>query len=180
MAEVSKRSMKIRVIAEAAVLIALASVLSLYKIYRLPQGGSVTPASMVPILIFAVRRGLKYGVAAGLLFGLIRLYLGMYVVHPVQLLLDYPLAFGALGLAGLFKGKGDIKASVGGAALGIGGRFFSHWLSGVVFFAEYAPAGQHPAIYSAIYNGSYLGVEFIVSAVVMYMLAKAGVLKVFL
>ncbi|MCX8180944.1 MAG: energy-coupled thiamine transporter ThiT [Thermofilaceae archaeon] len=180
MAEVSKRSTKIRVIAEAAVLIALASVLSLYKIYRLPQGGSVTPASMVPILIFAVRRGLKYGVAAGLLFGLIRLYLGMYVVHPVQLLLDYPLAFGALGLAGLFKGKGDIKASVGGAALGIGGRFFSHWLSGVVFFAEYAPAGQHPAIYSAIYNGSYLGVEFIVSAVVMYMLAKAGVLKVFL
>lgn len=180
MAEVSKRSMKIRVIAEAAVLIALASVLSLYKIYRLPQGGSVTPASMVPILIFAARRGLKYGVAAGLLFGLIRLYLGMYVVHPVQLLLDYPLAFGALGLAGLFKGKSDVKASVGGAALGIGGRFFSHWLSGVVFFAEYAPAGQHPAIYSAIYNGSYLGVEFIVSAVVMYILAKAGVLKVFL
>ena len=176
----SEKAVRLRAFAEAAVLIALATALSLFKIYRLPQGGSVTPASMVPIMILAMRRGLKYGLAAGAVFGLIRLYLGPYVVHPVQLLLDYPLAFGALGLAGIFKGRERPLFAVAGAAVGIGGRFLCHWLSGIVFFAEYAPAGQHPAIYSAVYNGSYLGIEFVVSAVIMYLLARAGVLKMFL
>ena len=161
-------------------LVSLATVLSLFKVYRMPQGGSVTPASMVPIMLLAMRRGLKYGVAAGAVFGHSRLYLGPYVVHPVQLLLDYPLAFGALGLAGLFRGKDRPAYAVAGAAVGIGGRFLCHWLSGVIFFAQYAPAGQHPAVYSAIYNGGYLGVEFLVSAAIMYLLAKAGVLKAFL
>lgn len=166
--------------AEAAVMIALATVLSLFKIYRMPQGGSVTPASMVPIMVFAIRRGLKHGAAAGTIFGLIRLYLGFYVVHPVQLLLDYPLAFSALGLTGLFKGREGPGAAIAGAAAGIGGRFLCHWLSGVIFFAEYAPAGQHPALYSLIYNGSYLGVELVVSASIMSLLAAAGALKAYL
>lgn len=171
----------VKIAAEAAMMIALASVLSLFKVYRMPQGGSVTPGSMVPILLFAVRRGSKYGVLAGALFGLVRLYLGMYVVHPVQLLLDYPLAFGALGLAGLIAtGKDNPMHAVAGTALGIGGRFLSHWVSGIVFFAEYAPAGQHPALYSAIYNGGYLGVEFAISAAIMYLLAKTGVVRAFL
>ncbi|MEM3942488.1 MAG: energy-coupled thiamine transporter ThiT [Thermofilaceae archaeon] len=171
---------RVKILAEAAVMLALATVLSLFKIFRMPQGGSVTPASMVPIILFAMRRGLKYGIAAGVVFGLIRLYLGFYVVHPVQMLLDYPLAFGALGLAGLLKGRESPQAAAAGSALGIGGRFFCHWLSGVIFFAEYAPAGQHPALYSLIYNGGYLGVELVVSALIMALLAKAGVMKVFL
>lgn len=173
-------SKRVRILAEAAVMLALATVLSLFKIYRMPQGGSVTPASMVPIMLFAMRRGLKYGLAAGVVFGLIRLYLGFYVVHPIQMLLDYPLAFGALGLAGLLRGRESPQAASAGAAIGVGGRFFCHWLSGVVFFAEYAPAGQHPAIYSLIYNGGYLGVELVISAFIMALLAKAGVMKVFL
>jgi len=148
---------RVRILAEAAVMLALATVLSFFKIFRMPQGGSVTPASMVPIILFAIRRGLKYG-----------------------MLLDYPLAFGALGLAGLLKGRENPQAAAAGSALGIGGRFFCHWLSGVIFFAEYAPAGQHPAFYSLIYNGGYLGVELVVSALIMALLAKAGVMKVFL
>jgi len=170
-----KRAIKVKVLAEAAVLIALATVLSMYKIYRMPQGGSVTPGSMVPVIVFALRRGAGYGFAAGAVFGLVRLYLGPYVVHPVQLLLDYPLAFGALGLAGLLK-----KRPVAATALSIFGRFLCHWLSGVVFFAEYAPAGQHPALYSAIYNGGYLGVELIISVALVYLLARSGALKAFL
>lgn len=171
----------VKIAAEAAMMIALASVLSLFKVFRMPQGGSVTLGSMVPILLFAMRRGAKYGVLAGILFGLVRLYLSMYVVHPVQLLLDYPLAFGALGLAGLIKTSKDKPShAVASTGLGIGGRFLSHWLSGVVFFAEYAPAGQHPALYSAIYNGGYLGVELVLSSIIVYMLAKTRVMKVFL
>jgi thiamine transporter len=171
----SKGAGRVKVLAEAAVLIALATVLSMFKVYRMPQGGSVTPGSMVPIIVFALRRGVGYGFAAGAVFGLVRLYLGPYVVHPVQLLLDYPLAFGALGLAGLLK-----KRPVAATALGIFGRFVCHWLSGVIFFAEYAPAGQHPALYSAIYNGSYLGVELVISAALVYLLARSGALKAFL
>ncbi len=176
-----KLSVPVKIAAEAAMMIALASALSLFKVFRMPQGGSVTLGSMVPILLFAMRRGAKYGILAGVLFGLVRLYLGMYVVHPVQLLLDYPLAFGALGLAGLIKTGGDKPMhTVVGTALGIGGRFLSHWVSGIIFFAEYAPAGQHPALYSAIYNGGYLGVEFVISAVMVYLLAKTRVMKAFL
>ncbi|MEM1509122.1 MAG: energy-coupled thiamine transporter ThiT [Thermofilaceae archaeon] len=177
----SKLPVPVKIAAEAAMMIALASALSLFKVFRMPQGGSVTLGSMVPILLFAMRRGVKYGVLAGILFGFVRLYLSMYVVHPVQLLLDYPLAFGALGLAGLIKTSKDkpLHAVVGTVA-GIGGRFLSHWLSGVVFFAEYAPAGQHPALYSAIYNGGYLGVELILSSIIIYTLAKTKVMKIFL
>jgi thiamine transporter len=69
---------------------------------------------------------------------------------------------------------------VAATALGIFGRFICHWLSGLIFFAEYAPAGQHPALYSAIYNGSYLGVELVISAALVYLLARSGALKVFL
>src|SRR4030042_3770098 len=106
MSESSFSAQKVRILAEATVFIALTIVLKdvLPPIYRLPQGGSVTIAGLVPLLWFALRRGLKYGVFAGFMYGLIHAVLpGAYIIHPVQGLLDYPLAFAALGLAGAFK-----------------------------------------------------------------------------
>ncbi|MEM2960876.1 MAG: energy-coupled thiamine transporter ThiT [Candidatus Bathyarchaeia archaeon] len=153
--------------------IALSAILSIVKIFSLPQGGSVTAGSMVPILWFALRKGAKVGYTTGVMYGIVQLFLEPYVYHPVQGLLDYPIAFGALGLAGLFK-----KYRVIGTAIGIIGRFVAHFLSGILFFAEYAPEGMSPVLYSAIYNGSYLGVELIISVVLIYLLGKTRIFEI--
>ena len=160
-----------KIIAEIVVAVALAYVLNLIVILRLPQGGSVTAASMVPILWLALRRGPKIGVLGGVIFGLVDLFPQPFIVHPAQFLLDYPLAFGALGLAGLLRGH-----PITGVAVGISGRFICHFISGLVFFATYAPTGMNPAVYSAVYNGSYLVLELVFSTIVVYMLVKRGII----
>lgn len=162
-----------RDIAEMSGAIALSTVLGFVKFFTLPQGGSVTAGSMIPILWFALRRGGKMGMAVGAIYGLVRLVLKPDVYYPAQVLLDYPIAFGALGLAGFFRGH-----RVVGTAIGIAGRFVAHFLSGVIFFAEYAPEGMSPIVYSAIYNGSYLGIEMIISAIFVYMLSKTRAFEV--
>jgi thiamine transporter len=163
------------VLSEIVVVIALSTVLSYIKIYHLPQGGSITAGSMVPLLWIALRRGTKIGVFSGAVYGLLQLLLEPYVYHPVQVLLDYPLAFSALGVAGFFT-----KYALLGIALGIVGRFICHFLSGVIFFAAYAPEGMSPILYSAIYNGSYLLGELIVSAILTYIIIKRGLLTIYL
>jgi thiamine transporter len=163
-----------KILAEVVVSVALAYVLNLIVLFRLPQGGSVTAVSMVPILWLALRRGAKIGILAGVIFGLVDLFPQPFIVHPVQFLLDYPLAFGALGLAGLARGH-----PIFGVVVGIGGRFICHFLSGIIFFATYAPEGMAPVIYSAIYNGSYLIVELAFSIIVMYVLTKRGIINMY-
>lgn len=164
---------KTRVIAEGAVAVALSVILKdiLPPIFRLPQGGSVSAAGMVPLLWFSFKHGLRAGLEVGLVYGLVHMALGGYVINPVQAVLDYPLAYAMLGLSGLLK-----KYPVAGVGAGILGRFICHFISGIAFFAIYAPEGMNPALYSAIYNGSYLAIEFIVSSLLIYVLAKRGLL----
>lgn len=163
--------MNARVLAEAAIMLALSAVLYMIKVFTLPEGGSITLGSMIPILVLSLRRGPKVGVVSGMIFGFIVLYLEPFVVAPAQLLLDYPLAFGALGLAGFFRSRPLV-----GVGIGIFGRFVCHFISGLVFFATYAPSTESPAIYSAIYNASYLIPEFVISSVVMFVLLKRNIL----
>jgi len=87
-------------------------------------------------------------------------------------LLDYPIAFGALGLAGLARGHARLAQAWLGT-LAIGARFAAHVVSGAVFFAQYAPAGQNPWIYSAIYNGTYLLPEAVLSGLLLMALLPA-------
>jgi len=122
-----------------------------------------------------LRRGLRNGLEAGAVYGLVNMALGGYIVDPVQALLDYPIAFAALGLAGVFR-----KYPVIGVIVGIFGRFLAHFVSGVWFFWMYAPEGMNPVVYSAIYNGGYLGVELIVSAVIIYIVARRRLLEIYL
>jgi thiamine transporter len=140
----------------------------------MPQGGSVTAVSMVPLLWLALRRGAGTGILGGVIFGLVDLFPQPFIVHPVQFLLDYPLAFGALGLAGLTRGH-----PIFGTLVGITGRFVCHFLSGIVFFASYTPEGMNPILYSTIYNGSYLVVEGIFSAIVVYVLTKRRIINMY-
>lgn len=153
---------------ETAVALALVAVLSRIKVYQLPQGGSITAGSMVPVFYIALRWGGWWGVLTGVLAGAINYISEPYFVHPVQVLLDYPIAFGALGVAGFFQ-----RAPVLGIILGGVGRFVAHFLSGVVYFASFAPEGVSPIVYSAAYNGSYMLPEVIVSIVLTLVVLRA-------
>ena len=171
---------RVRIITETIVMVALAGALYLVKIFTLPQGGSVTLGSMVPIFLLALRRGPRIGIIGGVAFGLVALvedvYSGVEVIfYPAQVILDYPLAFGLLGLAGFFQ-----KIPILGVGIGIAARFCSHFVSGVLFFASYAPAGVSPFIYSAVYNGGYLIPEFVITAALMIALVKVRALERYL
>ncbi|HHY12883.1 MAG TPA: energy-coupled thiamine transporter ThiT [Firmicutes bacterium] len=168
------RNKKLAMIVEGALMVALAFVLSFAKIYQAPYGGSVTLGSMIPILVFALRYGTGPGLLIGTVYGFTQLIIEPSVVHPVQLILDYPLAFGLLGLAGLFQDKPTLGVSVG-----IGGRFVSHFISGVIWWGIYAPEGMNEYVYSLVYNGGYLVPELVISAVIVkYVLRQAVIQKV--
>ncbi len=174
MTETSLSAIRVRILAEATIFIALTIVLKdvLPPIYQMPQGGSVTIAGLVPLLWFALRRGVKYGVFAGFVYGLLHAFLpGSYIIHPAQGLLDYPLAFAALGLAGAFQ-----KIPIVGIAVGIIGRFFCSFTAGIVFFTSLSIDG---IIGSAVYNGIYLIPEFIITAIVIYILLKRKLLNIY-
>jgi thiamine transporter len=130
---------------------------------------------MVPILWLALRRGPKVGLFAAAVYGLVQLAVEPFIVHPLQVLLDYPLAFGALGLAGFFHNRPFVGVNVG-----IWGRFITHFVSGVIFFASYAPEGMNPAVYSAIYNGSYILPELAISVYIIFLLQESKLLRAFL
>lgn len=163
-----------KILAEMVLMISLSFVLYLMRPITLPQGGEITLGAMIPVILFSLRRGPKLGILAGSVLGLIVLTVEPFVYHPVQGLLDYPLAFGALGLAGLFR-----KYPTIGVGIAIGGRFIAHFLSGFIFFASYAPEGMNPVLYSAIYNGSFLGIEFIISGIIIYILIKKKIFEIY-
>ncbi len=179
-------------IAEMAIAVALAAALGLVKLFVMPQGGSVS-LEMLPILFIAVRRGLVPAVTVGVVYGFVQLLLpGAFLVQPFQVALDYPLAFGALGLAalvplpssparsawrGMRRSPGATRPFlalvVGAVAVGTGARFVCHYLSGIIYFASYAPAGQPVWLYSLTYNLLYLVPEAIITAVLLVFVLTA-------
>ena len=170
------RSLSTRCLAEAAILVALAQILSYVKIYQFPHGGSVT-AAMFPLILFAVRWGLKPGLLSGFAFGALQLIFdGAYAWGWQSMLLDYLVAFTPLGLAGLFRGKrwGIFAGTVVGCLC----RFAVHYVSGVTIYRIIAPTEllgmtfTSPSVYSLVYNGSYMlpnTVLALVIAGVLYM-----------
>jgi len=161
-----------KVLAEVSVMVALSLVLNFIKVYQLPQGGSITLGSMVPVLLISFRRGPKVGVFSGVVFGMAQMLLDGWFYSPVGMILDYPLAFGALGLAGIFR-----KTPLIGVVVSLATRFLSHFISGVVFFGMYAPEGMSPLIYSAVYNGSYMLPEMVISGIFIYLLIQRDILN---
>ena len=151
----------------AAAALAIATVLSMVKLYRMPMGGSVTAFSMLFVCIVGWFYGPRAGLLAGVAYGLLQMIFGAYIVSLPQLLIDYPLAFGALGIAGFFHEK-KYGLPIGVLA-GIVGRFFFSVLSGVVFFAEYAPETMSPLVYSMSYNGAYMFAEAALTLVILFL-----------
>jgi thiamine transporter len=174
------RTTETRIFTEMILFIAMANALYLVSrfylpFFHFPEGGSITIGSMVPLLWFALRRGPRWGVEAGVIYGLVHMVISGDIYYPTQIVLDYPLAFGALGLAGAFRDRPVI-----GVGVGIIGRFVCHFVSGVIFFGQYAWPGWNPIAYSAVYNASYLIPEFMISAIVIFILLKRNVLNVYM
>jgi thiamine transporter len=173
---------EIAIFTALALLLSLVSELMPLKVW--PQGGSVS-IEMVPIFIMAYRWGVKGGVLAGFLLGLLQFVFGPKIYHPVQGFIDYFVAFSVVGLAGLFasqiknavqqkqRGKWIVLATLG-ILLGSLLRFISHFITGIVFFGSYAPEGQPVALYSFIYNGTYMLPNFILCAIIVVLVISAA------
>ena len=145
--------------------------------FALPQGGTIN-LGMVPIFWLALRRGPKIGIFAGAVLGVVDLVIEPFVVNPVQFVLDYPLAFACLGLAGFFRNL-TVAGPVVGVVVGGSCRFLSHFVSGVVYFSSYAPPGLSPVAYSIIYNGSYMIPSIIISAVAIGLLQQSKTIDIY-
>ncbi|MBQ2932056.1 MAG: energy-coupled thiamine transporter ThiT [Clostridia bacterium] len=162
---------KTKKLTEIAVSVAMAVVCSFIKVLEMPQGGSVA-LTMIPLLFIAQKRGPLTGIIAGSIYGLLSALIAGVLYHPASLLLDYILAFGLLGIAGFFKNS--TSNIVIGSFLGVGCRFLSSLISGAVLFAEYAPEGQNPWLYSLIYQSTYMVPEFLISiCVLIFLYTKA-------
>ena len=150
----------------AAMAMALAVATSMIKVIKLPMGGSVTLFSMLFIVLIGYWYGIKTGLTAAIAYGVLQLLLDPYILNVPQVLLDYILGFGALGLSGVFsKSKHGL---VKGYIIGVIGRFICSFLSGWIFFAVYTPEFFNSAVlYSVVYNGSYIGLEAVVTLVVI-------------
>jgi thiamine transporter len=157
-------SAKPRALTFSAIAIAFAFVLNQITLFQLPQGGAITPLSMLFIVLVGYFFGLRQGLLAGICFGLLDLMIHPYVISPIQMLVDYPLAFGALGLSGLLKDRNSI---IPGYLLGVSGRFVFSFLSGLILFGMYAPEGFIGFTWSLVYNGSYLLGEAVLTVIVL-------------
>lgn len=161
-------------LAFSAIAIALATITSMIKLLDLPFGGSITLFSMLFITLIGYWYGPTAGLMSGFAYGILQFLLGPYIVSLPQVLIDYPLAFGALGLSGFFcNAKQGLTV---GYLTGVLGRFFFAVVSGVVFFYMYAPENMSPLAYSAAYNGIYLAVEAALTLILILALQKSGVL----
>jgi thiamine transporter len=178
----NKTEFEAKILAEIVVFAALSAVLYVIRPFSLPYGGSITLGSMVPVMWLSLRRGVRIGFVAGAIFGLLALLIDVMllpyspITNPVQVVLEYPIAFGMLGLAGVFHRKSAILATVG-VGISVLVKFFIHFIAGIIFWAYTVPEGWNPAAWSAVYNGSFLLPEFIISAILMYILVKKGTLE---
>ena len=154
-----------RQLAFCAMAIALGTVLSNVKLFDFPYGGSITLLSMLVICLPGYLFGLGAGILTGVAYGVLQLLIDPYVLYPMQLVVDYLLAFGALGLSGLFSNakNGLIK----GYIAAIMGRYVFAVISGWIFFGAYAWEGWNPLPYSLAYNATYIFSEAAITIVIL-------------
>lgn len=179
----SNREMILKIVT-GGIALALAFVLSQIKLFELPNGGTVTPASVLPIIVFAMAFGPSWGFVVAIIFSLLQL-IGGYLLTPFQVLLDYTLGYASLGITGFaampsakrelyrnplkrFANAGFVKAVIF-TIISYIVRWFCSVLSGVIFYAEYA-GDMNPWVYSMIYNGSFLSLDLVFLLIVMAVL----------
>lgn len=161
-----KAKFKTKHLVFSAVAMALAMITSFLKLFEAPMGGSVTLFSMLFICCIGYWYGLRTGIMTGVAYGLLQLISDPYIISLPQMITDYVLAFGALGLSGIFCNKKN--GLVKGYIVGVLGRYLFAFLSGLIFFGMYAEgSGMSAPVYSLAYNGSYLGCEAAITLIVL-------------
>lgn len=182
-----ERNFKTRILAEGAIMVAMAFILSYIKIFHLPWGGSITLLSMLPIAIFSIKRGVKAGLFAAFVSALLQLGQGIaadgllgWGLTPVMLVacifFDYIGAYIVIGLAGIFRDKG-IFGRLGGTAMAVLIRYLFHIVSGAVIFHSSgmiweAFSTDNEWLYSTLYNGAYMLPEMIFTVIGAAVLLK--------
>lgn len=161
-----------RMLVNISLMLALTILLHQIRLYHFPQGGSITLGSMIPLMFLAYRYGVAVGFFAGFIFGLINMILNPFILHPIQVLFDYPLPWMAAGLAAIFP-----KNFIASTILVFAGKFICHFISGVVFFASYATEGMSPIIYSLTVNASMIIPECIICCALMKFLPIERILN---
>ncbi len=168
----------------SAIFIALSTVLSLITIIKMPMGGTVTPFSMLPVILLAIIYGTPWGLFCCFVYAIIQLALGLsdilsWGLTPAVLIgsiiLDYLVPFTLLGLAGVFRKKGAIGI-IGGTVMVVFIRFCCHFLSGYILFATFAD-NMTPFVYSLVYNGSYMLPELILTTLGAFVLYQTKALE---
>lgn len=156
-----------KMLALGAMCIALSTVLSLIKLFELPNGGSVTPASMLPMMLFAYVYGTVPGLLLGAVYGLLQFLFGGWFLSLPQMLMDYPIAFAMVGLAGLTNKMTNQPL---GLALGVViaslGRFVAAVTAGLIFWTDLTDGLWAAIVYSLGYNGSYMGIECVICVLI--------------
>ena len=170
------RNRKLQMLCEGAILVALAQILSMLKLWEMPWGGSIT-LGMLPIFLFAVRWGTRWGLVAGFAYGLLQvMFDGGFAISWQSILGDYLVAFTVLGLAGL--GRGREKGIFLGTVLGGAARFVVHWVVGATVWAMYMPDAffgmtmTSPWLYSLLYNGFYMLIDTLLCLVIFALLFR--------
>ncbi len=177
------RNQKTKTLVECALMVALSTILSFITIYQMPQGGSITAVSMMPLVLASFRHGPKWGLFTGFTYGLLQMMLGIknvmycttFGAMVLCVLLDYLLAYGVMGIAcTLGKPFRGLPARVAAGAAGAGLlRYFCSFLSGILIWQDYAPEDMPVWLYSLGYNGSYMIPEIILTAVAAVLVMKA-------
>ncbi len=187
------RNQKITMLCECAVMLALAFALSCAKLYKMPLGGSVTVASMLPIMLISVKYGPLCGLGTSFIYSLTQAaqalvegdvfpYCETAATLVICVVFDYILPFTVLGLAGIFKNFKIFKLQEIGIYVGMFSvvlvRFFSHFVTGVAIWKQWAPEGMGKYLYSFLYNGSFLSVDFAICLIAaVFMLRKSEIRK---
>jgi len=184
------RNQKVLLLIEIAIFAALGFVLD-FVAFKMPQGGSVSLV-MVPIVLMAFRRGAIAGIITGLLVGLLQIVSGLISVTPLsfnfvvmQVILDYLVAYGVVGFAGLLRKQyfnniaqskhvKNIIIIVTAVFIGSFLRYATHVITGIFFFGMYADEGQNLFLYSSIYNATYMIPVFLLTAVICSLLFVAA------
>lgn len=177
-----------RAITFAAISIALSFALSYIRILHMPMGGSITFASMLPLMLYSYMFGCKKGLIAGIVYGFLQAIQDPWLLHPAQFALDYLVAFMAMALTGCLrnvaslKGKMRTQFTLGAIIAGVM-RYISHYFSGVFAFgtfgADYAEeygisALANPYFYSFVYQSMYVIPEIVIVIVVGVILLSSA------
>ena len=175
------RNEKVRMLCEGALCIAMSVVLSYVKLDVGPSGGSIN-ATMIPLVLFAIRWGWGWGVGAGLVFGTLKYFLGEgFVISWVSILFDYSVAYAFVGFAGVLKGKANTAWLA--ALIGCAARFVVHYLSGVTVYAEWMPEEflgmtmTTPFFYSFLYNLFYMLPSTVITLVGIFALSMVAPIR---